>query len=52
MNALEVIDDLIDAQIMNPDLIPFDALCTTLKVDVFGSRIAIDEDQNLSLIHI
>jgi len=45
VNALKVIDDLINVQIKDPDQIPFDALCTTLKVDVFGSRIAIPDDQ-------
>jgi len=45
VNALKVVDDLISAQIMDPDQIPFDALCTTLKVDVFGSRIALVDDQ-------
>jgi dynein heavy chain 1 len=44
-NALKVVDDTIDVQIKDPDQIPFDALCTTLKVDVFGSRIAKTEDQ-------
>jgi dynein heavy chain 1 len=47
VNALKVIDDLINVQIMDPDQIPFDALCTTLKVDVFGSRIALVDDQNI-----
>lgn len=45
MNALKVIDDFIDVQMKDPDQIPFDALCTTLKVDVFGSRIAVPEVQ-------
>jgi len=45
VNALKVVDDLVSAQIMDPDQIPFDALCTTLKVDVFGSRIALVDDQ-------
>jgi len=44
-NALKVIDDFIDVQFKDPDQIPFDALCTTLKVDVFGSRIAKPDDQ-------
>jgi dynein heavy chain 1 len=44
VNALKVIDDLIGSN-MNPDQIPFDALCTTLKVDIFGSKIAKPENQ-------
>ena len=44
-NALKVIDEFIDIQVKDPDQIPFDALSTTLKVDVFGSRIAKEEDQ-------
>jgi len=44
-NALKVVDDFIDVQVKDPDQIPFDALCTTLKVDVFGSRIANPDNQ-------
>jgi len=44
-NALKVIDEFIDIQVKDPDQIPFDALSTTLKVDVFGSRIAKEENQ-------
>jgi len=44
-NALKVIDGFIDVQMKNPDQIPFDALRTTLRVDIFGSRIAKTDDQ-------
>ena len=44
-NALKVVDALINVQIKDPNQIPFDALRTTLKVDVFGSRIAKEADQ-------
>mmetsp|Transcript_8760 Transcript_8760/g.15301 ORF Transcript_8760/g.15301 Transcript_8760/m.15301 type:complete len:290 (+) Transcript_8760:3341-4210(+) len=45
-NALKVIDDLV-AGLMDPDQIPFDALCTTLKVDIFGSKISNPDNQKI-----
>lgn len=46
VNALRVIDDLVSIK-MDPDHIPFDALSTTLKVDVFGSRVVDSIDQEV-----
>jgi dynein heavy chain 1 len=47
VNALKVIDDLIGPSIMDPDQIPFDALCTTLKVDIFGSKVSDPDVQTI-----
>jgi dynein heavy chain 1, cytosolic len=46
LNALKVIDDLVGMR-MDPDQIPFDALSTTLKVDIFGSKVVDPEDQRI-----
>lgn len=44
VNALRVIDDLVGLK-TDTDQIPFDALSTILKVDIFGSRVVEPVDQ-------
>jgi dynein heavy chain 1, cytosolic len=44
-NALKVIDEFVGHEMMNPDRIPFDAISTTLKVDIFGSKVSVDAVQ-------
>ena len=44
-NALKVIDELVGDGMMNPDRIPFDALSTTMEVDIFGSKVSNEDIQ-------
>jgi dynein heavy chain 1, cytosolic len=44
-NALKVIDELVDDGMRNPDQVPFDALSTTMKVDIFGSKVSLEDVQ-------
>ncbi|KAG7353523.1 dynein family protein [Nitzschia inconspicua] len=44
-NALKVIDELVGDGMRNPDEIPFDALSTTMKVDIFGSKVSKEDVQ-------
>ena len=46
-NAVKVVDDLVGASVRDPDQIPFDSLSTTLKVDIFGSKISKAEIQQV-----
>jgi dynein heavy chain 1 len=46
-NALKVIDELVATSVRDPDQIPFDALSTTMKVDIFGSKVSKPDIQEI-----